>query len=262
LSGGALALPAIPNLRDVGGIMTGEGRLIRTGRLYRSSGLHALTPADVDTLARLGLQTVYDLRTTREQGEAPDRLPPGVRHLQVDVLAGWEDGGPSRLFAWFEDPAAARDHLGDGGAESLWVAQYRAFVTLPGARAALGVLFRDLALDVHRPALVHCATGKDRTGWVVAALQLLLGVPEDGVMDSFLESRRHLAPLVEPMLADFATRGGDPELLRPIMDVRATYLEAALDEVRQRHGTIERYFADGLGVDAATQDALRTGFTT
>jgi protein-tyrosine phosphatase len=258
----ALAIPPIPNLRDVGGYPTRSGwGSVRTGLLYRSSGLHALAPADDDAIARLAIRTVYDLRLAREQAEASDRLPAGTRHLPLDVLGAWTEGGPSRLFAWAEDPAAARDALGNGGAEALWVEQYRALVRLPSARTGYGTLFRDLAVASHRPALVHCTTGKDRTGWVVAALQLLLGVPEDAVMDHFLESRRHIGPLVEPALAAIAARGGDPELFRPLLDVRPSYLEAALDEVRGTYGPIERYFSDGLGVDEVMQEALRTAFT-
>jgi len=256
-----LTIPSIPNLRDVGGCLTRSGHRIRTGVLYRSSGLQALAPEDTDAIARLAIRTVYDLRMAREQAEAPDRIPARTRHVPVDVLAGWTDGGPSRLFGWFQDPASGREALGNGGAEALWVEQYRAFVRLPGARAAYGMLFRDLAIGLHRPALVHCATGKDRTGWAAAALQLLLDVPEEAVMDHFLESMRHLGPLVEPFLAAFAARGGDPELLRPILDVRPGYLVAALDELRNGYGSIERYFNDGLGVDEATREALRTAFT-
>ena len=260
-TGEPLAIPSIPNLRDVGGCPTRSGGRVRTGLFYRSSGLHALAEADIDALARLAIRTVYDLRMAREQAEAPDRLPAGTRHLPVDVLAGWTDGGPSQLFAWFEDAAAARVGLGGGGAEALWVEQYRAFVRLPSAQAGYGTLFRDLAVEAHRPALVHCATGKDRTGWAAAALQLLLDVPEDAVMGHFLESRRYLGPLVESLLAAVTERGGDPELFRPILDVRPSYLDAALDEVRRRYGTIDRYFSDGLSVDEATQEALRTSFT-
>ena len=245
----------------MGGCPTRSGGRIRTGVLYRSSGLAALSEADVDAVARLAIRTVYDLRMAREQESAPDRLPAGTRHVPADVLAGWTEGGPSQLFAWFEDPAAARVGLSDGGAEALWVEQYRAFVRLPSARAGYGMLFRDLAVESHRPALVHCATGKDRTGWAAAALQLLLDVPEDAVMAQFLESRRHLGPLVESLLATVTERGGDAELFRPILDVRPSYLGAALDEVRRGYGTIERYFSDGLGVDEATQETLRTAFT-
>ena len=258
--GNPVALPPIPNLRDVGGCRTRAGRRVRSGLLYRSSGLHALAATDAAAFAGLGIRTVYDLRMAREQAEAPDRLAPGTRHVPLDVLAAWTDGGPSRLFALFEDPASARGALDNGGAEALWTEQYRAFVHLPSARSGFGRLFRDLADEPHRPALVHCTTGKDRTGWAAAALQLLLDVPEAAVMDHFLESRLHLGPLVEPALSAFAARGGDPELLRPILDVRPVYLEAALHEVRSEYGSIEAYFDDGLGVDEATRTVLRAAF--
>jgi protein-tyrosine phosphatase len=51
--------------------------------------------------------------------------------------------------------------------------------------------------------------------------------------------------------------GGDPELLRPVLGVETIYLQTALDELRSRFGTIERYFADGLGIGADEQRALR-----
>jgi protein-tyrosine phosphatase len=164
------------------------------------------------------------------------------------------------MFAWAADPAAAREALAGGRAEALWMDQYRAFVRLASARAAYGGLLRDLACPTNRPALVHCATGKDRTGWIVAVLQLRLDVPEDAVMAHYLESREHLAPLLERMLAGLAERGGDPELFRPVLDVRPGYLEAGLEEVRAMYGSIEAYVSDGLGVDEETLQALREAF--
>lgn len=197
----------------------------------------------------------------REQEEAPDRLPAGTRHVPGDVLASWGDDGPARLLDWFLDPGAASVALAGGAGEALWIEQYRSFVRLPSARGAYGLMFRDLAVDANRPALVHCTTGKDRTGWFVAALQRLLGVPEEAVMDHYLASRELVAPIAEPALAELAERGGDPELFRPIFDVRVAYLEAAMDEVRAVHGSIEAYFAEGLGVDDAAQQALIESFT-
>jgi protein tyrosine/serine phosphatase len=41
------------------------------------------------------------------------------------------------------------------------------------------------------------------------------------------------------------------------MDVVPAYLEAALEEVMRNYGAIERYVADGLGVDAQTREALQ-----
>jgi protein-tyrosine phosphatase len=79
-------------------------------------------------------------------------------------------------------------------------------------------------------------------------------------MAHYLESRERIAQLVEPVLAAFAARGGDPELFRPVFDVRPGYLLAGIAEARAAWGSVERYVADGLSVDAATRAALRCAF--
>jgi protein-tyrosine phosphatase len=46
-------------------------------------------------------------------------------------------------------------------------------------------------------------------------------------------------------------------VLEPVLGVQADYLHAALDEMKQRFGSIEAYFGEGLGIDAAGQQRLR-----
>jgi protein-tyrosine phosphatase len=259
-AGDSLDIASVPNLRDVGGYATRSGGTVRTGLLYRSAALDRLVGPDAETFGRLGIRTVYDLRGERERQAAPDRLPAATEYVSADVLAAWTEGGPWSLFAWFDDPRAAREGLGGGRAEAIWMEQYRHFVTLPSAQAAYGRLFRDIASEAHRPALFHCSTGKDRTGWAAAAFLLLLDVPLELVMADFRRSRAYLDPIVLPMLESLRERGGDPELWRPIFAVRPAYLEAGLDQVRRSFGSIEAYFADGLGIDRGGQEALRVAF--
>ena len=64
-------------------------------------------------------------------------------------------------------------------------------------------------------------------------------------------------PRRAPRAAAYAARGGNPDIVRVIFGVRPLYLEAAFAEVETVFGSIEGYFADGLGLDAAHQDALR-----
>ena len=46
----------------------------------------------------------------------------------------------------------------------------------------------------------------------------------------------------------------------PVVGVEADYLDAALDEMRTKYGTIEDYFTSALGVDDTIQQALRAAF--
>ncbi|MEZ5349066.1 MAG: tyrosine-protein phosphatase [Microthrixaceae bacterium] len=57
----------------------------------------------------------------------------------------------------------------------------------------------------------------------------------------------------------FAAAAGDPDLLRPALRVEAQYLEAALEEMESRFGSIEGYFEKGLELSDETLDALRAG---
>jgi protein-tyrosine phosphatase len=258
VTGADLGIPALPNLRDLGGHPTRDGGRVRSGLLYRSSDLARLGEADTLALAQLDIRAVFDLRSDGERELQPDRLPPGAAYVPLDVLRGSTEVSPSELMRAFMDPVAAREVMGGERGYALWERQYREFVRLDGARAGYGRLFADLADAANRPALFHCTTGKDRTGWAAGALLLLLGVPEEVVMDDYLLSARYLEPVLRPALEALRARGVDPELLAPIVAVRREYLEAALDEMRRRHGSIERYFDEGLGIGPATQQELRT----
>jgi protein-tyrosine phosphatase len=259
-TGPSLGIASLPNLRDLGGHRTRDGGRVRTGLLYRSTDLTRISGDDAVALARLGIRSVYDLRTEEERTTQPDRLPPGAAYVAVDVLRDSPEASPAELMRLFANPRTAREILDEGQGTALWDRKYREFVLLGSARAGFGRLFAELADETNRPALFHCTTGKDRTGWAAAAFLLLLGVPDDAVMGDYLLSAWYLGPALQRALDAFRAQGGDPDLLAPIVAVRPEYLEAALEEMRVGFGSIEVYFDEGLGIDAATQRELRTAF--
>lgn len=259
--GARIDLATLPNLRDLGGWTTRDGRVVRRRRLYRSTALNRLAGPDLQRVAALGLRTVVDLRTAAERETEPDAALPGAAVLVADVLADLAQGTPVDLPRVVADPSAADRLFGDGRAVPLFVGAYRAIVSLPSALAAYRRMF-DAVLEPPRlPLLFHCTTGKDRTGWGAAATLLLLGVPEADVRREYLLTNRDLLPSLTPLFDGFRARGGDPRVLEPVLGVDGRYLEAALDEMRGRFGTVEGYFRDGLGMDETAQEALRAALT-
>lgn len=75
-----------------------------------------------------------------------------------------------------------------------------------------------------------------------------------------MASNAYLRPAFRSFFDDFEARGGDPELIASFLWVRPEYLESALDEMRRSFGTIDRYFADGLGLEGGSLRALRSAF--
>lgn len=255
-----VGIAAVPNMRDLGGWQTRDGGRVRSRLLYRSTELNRLQGDDEVIFAGLGIRSIYDLRTEEERDEQPDWVPSGTEYVVCDVLKDSADAAPAQLLKVTSDPKAAEEMLGGGKAVTLFESAYRKNVTIPSALAGYKRLFSDLSHEEHRPALFHCTTGKDRTGWAAASMLMLLGVPDDVVMHEYLLTNEQLLPALKPVFDRFESMGGDPELLLPVFGVRREYLEVALDEMRSRFGTIEGYFTDGLGLDGNTLQALRVAF--
>lgn len=252
-----LSLPSAPNLRDLGGTPV-RGGSVRRGLIYRSATLASLSDDDQPGFAELGVGTVYDLRTRGERASAPDRLPAGVQIRGLDVLADSTMNIAAKVGDLATNPAALAESLAGDAGTALFEQSYRDIVRLPSALGAYRELFAELA-DPGRDetVLFHCTTGKDRTGWAAASFLLLVGADDEAVRADYLRTNADLLPALEPLLVQAEAAGVDRSLLLPALGVQASYLDAALAEVKTSFGDLTGYVTDGLGLDAGTIDALR-----
>jgi protein-tyrosine phosphatase len=255
--GQSIPIKTVPNLRDLGGWST-PGGPVRSGLLYRSAEFADLAGPDLDRFNALGVRTVFDMRTDEERAQKPNALPAGVEYVVVDILKDRVGAAPAQLLAVLGDPAAAETMLGDGKAVKLFETGYREIVNLPSALAGYRTFFTDIARGEKLPAVFHCTTGKDRTGWGAAALLLLLGASYDDVLAEYLLTNTQLMPALQPVLDGFAAAGGDPALLMPVLGVQKEYLNEAIAEMITRYRDIDGYFTEGLGLDAGAISSLRS----
>lgn len=210
------------NFRDVGGYPAAGGRVVKTGRIFRSDGLHALTPDDVARIRdEFGVRTVFDLRSPAEV----DQLSLGelyddgtVQHLAVPLftalLSHWELGPD---VVWTPDRSARL---------------YFDFVEL--GRGSIAAVFEELAEPSAYAAVLHCVAGRDRTGVLCALLHDLLGVAEDDIVADYL--------LTEQVNFEFP--------------MHAAVMSGLLERVRASYGSAEGYLL-GCGVTADRLDAVR-----
>lgn len=156
------------NLRDVGGLPTVDGRVTRTGVLYRSE---MPKPGDRPPAASFQWppKTVIDLRSGIERGAGPHPLAALGATVHVVPLLG-EDAGPHN--------GTATSRAMSEGLGPLYVAMLD-----NAAPQIVGIL--ELAAEAPGPLLVHCAAGKDRTGVTVAVLLRLAGVTTEAVLTDY-----------------------------------------------------------------------------
>jgi len=253
----ALDIPPVPNLRDVGGYQTRDGATVARKLAYRSDTFYPMTAADDRKLEVLRLKNDYDLRTAAEAKAEPDEMPAGVNYHLLNVLADAKSAAPAELEKLLREPKKANVALGGGKIEEMFEEGYREFIDLPSAKQSYRTLFLSLADTDKLPAVFHCTTGKDRTGWAAAALLTLLGVPPETVMADYMRTNEYTLPQFQKTIDEFVAAGGDRDIAVAIFGVKKEYLEASFDEMRKQYGSIEQYFAEGLGIDAAGQQALR-----
>lgn len=257
IPGQSLGIVSVPNLRDLGGYKTSDGATVAGKLVYRSNQLSMIPVEDKAKIASLAIKVDFDLRTSIECKANPDELPAGVRYVWLDVLADADQAGPANLEKLLANPKEANAALGDSKAEANFKKSYRQFVSLPSAKESYRKLFLALGDREQLPALFHCTTGKDRTGWAAAALLSLLKVPRETVMEDYLRSNDYIIPKYQKTIDAFVEAGGDPSIPLAILGVKKEYLDAAFDEVETQYGSIEKYFSEGLGIDTAQQKALR-----
>lgn len=258
----------VANLRDLGGTPLSGGRVVRPGLVLRAGQLDRLDLEVDQAVAALGIATVVDFRTDVERGDHPDRIPAGARLLIADALAdkvtadtaGAGDPGKipaAQLKELLSDPVVAEEHLGGGKAQALFASIYRSLVSSASARSAYRLLLTELADPRSGPLLFHCTAGKDRTGWGATVVLSLLGADDETLMSEYLSVNPAVRIAFAPMIEGFTAAGGDPDIALALIGVFPSYLEAALDEVNTRYGSVEKYVREGLGISGETVEALR-----
>ncbi|WP_093801163.1 tyrosine-protein phosphatase [Streptomyces sp. Wb2n-11] len=260
-------MPQIPattvaNLRDLGGTPLPGGRSVRPGFVLRSGQLDRMDPASDPAVAALPLRTVVDFRSAAERADHPDRVPDGARLIVADVLAdrlaaGTARAAPAQLKHILSNPALAEQHLGGGRARKLFADTYRSFVTSGSARAAYRTFLTELGAPDAGPLLFHCTAGKDRTGWAATLVLSLLGADDATIEREYLSVNPAVRQAFAPLVEGFVAAGGDPETALAVIGVVPEYLAAALDEAHARHGSVEKYVREGLGVSEESIARIR-----
>lgn len=207
------------NLRDVGGYRA-DGGTTAWGRIFRSDGLHRLTPQGLNALQALKVKNVIDLRDDNERLIAPDLLPDGATLIPQPI---------------FPDAFA---HV----QQNLDVAALTELIYLQYADSLASTL--QLLSHAEGASVVHCTAGKDRTGAVIALTLTAVGVDRDDVLHDYAETEQNLkGPWLEQHLELLRKAGAEitPEVLALVSASPAPVLERALKLIDHEYGSVRDY---------------------
>jgi len=219
------------NARDLGGLPIMDGSQTRWQAVIRCDLLNRLTVPGQRALLAYGVRTVIDLRGPKEVAAEPssfvntDSATLTYLHLPLEKYYPHVSALISQATTRAEVYCITLDHYPD----------------------AVAAVLRAIANARPGGVVIHCHSGKDRTGIVTALLLSLAGVERTTIAADYAESQVRLWSLYEKHVQEV---GGEDKLgfwHRPTATAEMMY--ATLTHLDTRYGGVRNYLlAAGLSV--------------
>jgi len=243
------------NFRDMGGYAGLDGKKVRTKRLLRAGAPCRLAPDQTQMLIDHNLALIVDFRSAFEvEGEPVDNID-GADYVNLDVMAD--------MASKWADPNEWKKQLVPEAADANMQKNYASFVHTPSATIGFAEFLRNCAAMENGAVLLHCAAGKDRTGFAAAIILKLLGVSDEDIYADYLrtleERRQANLEIIEKYRAAGLT-DSQLEALAVMYGVKQEYLAAAFDALIEKYGSFENYIHNGLGISQEDVAKIRANY--
>ena len=259
-----LKLKKLNNIRDLGGLPTEDGGRLKHGLLFRSGRLYKLPRSSVEAIKALGIKKIIDLRTDREREEYDCEPIDGIEHIHIPLVCTATTGiTHSKSMARTMREESRRIAAEFGTADNYMKKMYEIILFDEGSRARLKTIF-DILLSTNGGVLWHCNAGKDRTGIIAMLIEGVCGVDESTIIEDYAVSdkfqRKKRAPQ-KLLLHIFPMPRGFKHILLALIKAKPEYMKGAINAIKERYGSFENYFKEGLLFDEKSIAALKEKYT-
>ena len=296
-----LAARDIPNFRDVhrsfppaedaslfcgsanAAIMNSETPRLRRGLLLRSSTPWCCDATSVNFIVDgLGIKRILDLRTPTEIRQTKDTEEAGalwaacqsgrVRLQRTPLIDERATGRDLFLRApWstrlamipvalgFSGPESIADRVSPLMAERGLAGMYRA--TVDQCRSGIRQCLEAMLVDL--PVLVHCTSGKDRTGILCAMVLAVCGYGDTAIADDYAATEKHKRALFFPEEQGVSSASArSVRTMAHFVDEEMTsapreVMLGLLRYIQDGHGSVAGYLDKACGFGLDKQAALR-----
>lgn len=239
------------NFRDLGGYPTTSGSQIAYGRIYRSDHLGNLNKIDRVLFDQLGIKNIVDLRSAQERHYRPDR----INHPYLINSHRLEFQTINLDLSRFKSDLL-KGKLGDLDLHTSMLELYGRYVT--HYQDELSSLFKLLLNPDTYPLLIHCSSGKDRTGFVCAMILSALDIAADTIFADYLLSNQYMRQYVRKTslyLRIFSLFRAELSKIRPLLECHQVYLQESFDVIQNNFGHVNSYLST-LGIETADKREL------
>ena len=283
-----LPFEGIKNARDLGGIVTKDGHVVRRGKLIKSGSICDATGNDLRILMdAYKLKVVVDLRTEMEREKMPDPCLLGVaqiwnplfksdtqglgvfkadssdilyNHLKsIFVVSSRNDEALEVAVQQVQDMIRKENFR----PEEYMLRLYQKFINNQVVQKQVKQFFSLLTNNRGGAILWHCSAGKDRAGMLTALLLYALGVSKETIIEDYMASAESSEDAVEYIL-DRLFPGKDcqsicyREIAKQIFSVRACYIESFFEAIERDYVSIDNYLQKAIEIHVDNIVRLKT----
>lgn len=240
-----ISMNSIKNFRDLGGYFTSDNSQMKWGMIYRSGNLTDATLYDQERIRRLGIKTVIDFRSEKSMKTHPLFLHPFIRKISLPITP---------MDAAKLDEAMKNENFNRSDAIKYVQESYVGIVE--NYKKEFAELFNVLTNEANYPLLLSGSLGKDRVGLVSYFILYTLGIPENIIEDDYLLSNSTID------ISKVVDEGKDmPEYMQEavtaLLSVNKAYINYAMEHIKQKYGSIDKYLEKELKVTSGKRALLK-----
>ncbi len=248
-------------LEDLGEILTSDGRKIKPHRLYRSSSLIKIDKKGEERLInKYHIKKCVDFRTDDELEGFPELQDSEIEYYHFPCLENHENSTvtkENRLRILKEISSVKK-----GALERMKVFYSLLVSSTKAQKAYRNFVDVLLAAKDDEAVVFHCTQGKDRTGVAMMLLLTMLGVDKELILKRYMKYNKFRRNF-RFWVAVGVTITKSPKLalsLDRLIATRKVYLDTSYRVIEEKHGTIENYIRNIIGVSDNEIKLLRTKY--
>lgn len=251
-----LEFKTIMHFRELGGMRTEDGRSIKHGFFYRCGELAGASKEDQEKVNSLNIAYDFDLRGKQEALYRPD-FEGNFRYVHIPANEGLQRS--DKLFVNVRSFMDLFTGMNEGRYNYHMHHFALGYFNMPYNRNCISTVLN--SLDEHRPILLHCYAGKDRTGVLCMIIAAALGCGYEQCKANYMFHNTLMEEERKEYMKELERRGSTKWGIRAF-DMTNTAVESWFDcawySIFNSYRTIDEYLIEEIGISREQIDDWRS----
>lgn len=227
-------------IRDLRGIKTKDGKYIRPTVLLRSAQLNNPSKTQIQYLKDIGLKRIIDLRNEAEAEYDPDISLDNNKYYNISLIDSNLNGIThekkfKQLIMLKQMPTVEQTYV--------------KMVEDDYSLKAIKKVIRLIVLEHDYPTVVHCVTGKDRAGLIIALILYMLNVDYETIVLDYLKQRPYYMSKARKYGVIAFAFTLNKSLAKKAYDYYALNricIDKSFEAIRNNFGSVDKFISDYL----------------